>query len=494
VVTSLIIFCVLAFCGCAPSYDEIKINSSPEYPEETAFVEALLSESGLYEELKLKLSVEQDGQGPKIHIDFYSTMGNEKETDGGIPISRVALVPREEAHSFRAGTSLAACLEGKETTVPAEEITPPFVALRVDGLALGDAGYPLIREVGIRLRIEEGGNLKDKDRLVEKARALGDFLESADKPLILPIPKPFWIAVGGDVMLGRGATEILLREGPQGVFGKTAEMLASSDLSLLNLEGVVSTRGEKVSKTYNFRFDPAVALALRDAGVDAVLHANNHVYDYGGAAFLDSLSWLDKAGVGIIGAGLDDEAASDPFIFNWGDWSYRVFGIASFPRENSGWDGANAAALPGRPGMLQALSGGRGKLKEKIGKGGEQSFDIVFFHGGTEWSVKPDASTRELYTDLVKSGASLIIGTHPHIVQGFEWVLDKPVFWSLGNYVFAGMEDTGGGDEGLFFRLGVLDGRLLYLEPFALALNRARTEIAPVEKLETFYTRSKELR
>jgi poly-gamma-glutamate synthesis protein (capsule biosynthesis protein) len=460
---------------------------------EASFVEWLLFESGLSEELKLKLSGEQDGQGQKIHIDFYSVMGSEKETDGGIPISRAALVPRAEAHSFRAGTSLAACLEGKETLVPEWKIAPPFVALRVDGLALGDVGYPLIHEVGIRLRIEESANQKDKDRLAEKARALWDFLENADKPLLLPVSKPFWIAVGGDVMLGRGATEILLREGPQGVFGKTTEMLASSDLSLLNLEGVVSARGEKVSKTYNFRFDPAVAPALRDAGVDAVLHANNHVYDYGGAAFLDSLVWLDNAGVGVIGAGLDDEAASDPYVFNWGGWAFRVFGLASFPRENSGWDGASAAALPGRPGMLQALSGGRGKLKEKIGKGGELAFDIVFFHGGTEWSVRPDASTRELYTDLVRAGASLVIGTHPHIVQGFEWVLDKPVFWSLGNYVFAGMEDTGGGDEGLFVRLGVLDGRLLYLEPFALALNRARTDIAPAEKLETFYARSREL-
>jgi poly-gamma-glutamate synthesis protein (capsule biosynthesis protein) len=144
--------------------------------------------------------------------------------------------------------------------------------------------------------------------------------------------------------------------------------------------------------------------------------------------------------------------------------------------------------------MLQALSGGREKLKEKIGKGGARAFDIVFFHGGAEWSVRPDASTRELYSGLVKSGVDLIIGTHPHIVQGFEWVLGKPVFWSLGNYVFAGMEDTGGGDEGLFVRLGVLDGRLLYLEPFALALNRARTDIAPAEKLETFYARSRELR
>jgi len=78
-------------------------------------------------------------------------------------------------------------------------------------------------------------------------------------------------------------------------------------------------------------------------------------------------------------------------------------------------------------------------------------------------------------------------------VQGFEWVHGKPVFWSLGNYVFGGMENTDGGEEGLFIRLGFLDGRLLYLEPFALTLTHTITSIAPPEKLETFYARSRDL-
>jgi poly-gamma-glutamate synthesis protein (capsule biosynthesis protein) len=123
-------------------------------------------------------------------------------------------------------------------------------------------------------------------------------------------------------MLDRGASEILFREGPAGIFGETAEMLDRADLALVNLEGVVSRRGEKVQKSFNFRFVPEIAPALRDAGIDAVLHANNHVYDYGGEAFLDSLSWLEKAGIGVAGAGLNDGAASEPCEFRRGG---RVF-------------------------------------------------------------------------------------------------------------------------------------------------------------------------
>jgi poly-gamma-glutamate synthesis protein (capsule biosynthesis protein) len=82
-----------------------------------------------------------------------------------------------------------------------------------------------------------------------------------------------------------------------------------------------------------------------------------------------------------------------------------------------------------------------------------------------------------LYTELAESGADLIIGSHPHIVQGFEWAGGKPVFWSLGNFVFAGMENTGGGDRGLLIRLGYSGKKLVYLERFPLELTGPRTEI-----------------
>jgi poly-gamma-glutamate synthesis protein (capsule biosynthesis protein) len=67
------------------------------------------------------------------------------------------------------------------------------------------------------------------------------------------------------------------------------------------------------------------------------------------------------------------------------------------------------------------------------------------------------------------------------------------VFWSLGNYVFTGMENTGGSDEGLFLVLGFRGKRLLYLESYVLALSGPRTEIAPPERLDRFYELSREL-
>jgi poly-gamma-glutamate synthesis protein (capsule biosynthesis protein) len=146
--------------------------------------------------------------------------------------------------------------------------------------------------------------------------------------------------------------------------------------------------------------------------------------------------------------------------------------------------------------MLHAGKGGGDLLKAHFARDdapGGPSLDIVLFHGGVEWSTRPDKPTRELYTDLVRAGADLIIGSHPHIVQGFEWVEGKPVFWSLGNYVFAGLENTEGGEEGLFIRLGYWGSRLVYLKPYALSLSYTRTNTAPDEMLVSFYRRSRAL-
>jgi poly-gamma-glutamate synthesis protein (capsule biosynthesis protein) len=212
-----------------------------------------------------------------------------------------------------------------------------------------------------------------------------------------------------------------------------------------------------------------------------VLFANNHVFDYGEEAFLDSITLLREAGIGILGAGMDEAEAARPWVFTKGGFTARFFGIASFPREASGWDGANVAAGSGRPGILHAARGGAEKLRAAFDAEtgtGDETLDIVLFHGGEEWSHRPDERTRNLYTGLIEAGADLIIGSHPHIVQEFEWVKGKPVFWSLGNFVFAGMENTGGGDRGLLIRLGCLGKKLVYLEIFPLELAGPRTGVS----------------
>jgi poly-gamma-glutamate synthesis protein (capsule biosynthesis protein) len=203
---------------------------------------------------------------------------------------------------------------------------------------------------------------------------------------------------------------------------------------------------------------------------------------------------MENARLPALGVGRDIAAAAAPFVTEDPavPGTVRVFGFASFPPERS-WDGASAAAGPNTPGMLHTAKGGAEELTKRL-KEEAGVFNIVLAHGGIEYTDHPDPNTRAIYTGLIEAGADLIIGSHPHVEQGFEWVKGRPVFWSLGDYVFADMEDTPGGDKGLFVVLYFEGKRLVYLEPYALKMRGPRTVIAPPSQLERFYRLSRELR
>ncbi|MDR0600891.1 MAG: CapA family protein [Treponema sp.] len=514
---SPVLCAILIVCACAPAVDYVTLRddgfdageTSDFYAAERAFAESLFGE-GDDKSPAFRLVSQDEAEtvkGPLIIMEMVSSWapwqgGAESTFNGfdGIPLSLRWFVPKDNALSGRLETSLDGCLEGGEALVLLSELKPPDVALRVDGLSAGDPGYPLVRASGIRVRADSGAGGKPPrgraaSRIAKKIEELEALIRAVPSPLPRSAPRIIWIASGGDVMLDRGAAGILFDEGPAGIFGGTAEMLAGSDIALVNLEGCVSGRGEKIKKSFNFRFAPKTAKALADAGIDAVLVANNHIYDYGETAFLDTLVHLKEAGLGILGAGLDDDEASRPAVFDVDGEEVRVYGLASYPREKNGWDGLSVAAGKDTAGILHAGKGGAEKLASRFprAEGETPPLNIVLFHGGEEWSRRPNEATRRLYTDLVKGGADLVIGSHPHVVQGFEWIDGGAVFWSLGNYVFGGMENTDGGEEGLFIRLGYLGNRLVYLEPFALALTHTRTDIASREELKTFYRLSREL-
>jgi poly-gamma-glutamate synthesis protein (capsule biosynthesis protein) len=479
----------------------LALNGGGDFPREEAFLGEIFREAGVLEGLGLRFLPDLSPEAA-IVLDFGFSWTPPGE--GKTVVSKTWMVPREDPLMGRTHTGLAACREGRETLVPLEELGPPYTGLRVEGFSVADEGYPLIKYVWVKGRegAKKGGKRR-RERILARIGALEKRLEEIAGPLMAGPPEIVWIGAAGDLMLGRGAEDILLREGPRGLFGGAAELCAASDLTALNLEGAVTARGSGIEKAYNFRFKPAVAAALREAGVDAVLLANNHVFDYGKTGFLDTLAHLQNAGIAVLGAGTALDEAAKPFIFQKNGAKIRVFGIASFPRERSGWDGASVAAGIDREGILFARGDGAKKLDldgggDEPGGGDEGSGDgdlrVIFFHGGNEWSLRPDAATRRLYTELLGEGADLVIGSHPHVVQGFEWILGKPVFWSLGNFVFAGMEDTAGGEDGLFIRLGFAGKKLVYLEPSALKLKGPRTDLAGPGGLDGFYRLSRELR
>ncbi len=252
----------------------------------------------------------------------------------------------------------------------------------------------------------------------------------AERPPI-PKPAPVRLLFTGDIMLDRGVRLHMERpaEGrgdPNFPFDGVREYLTSFDAVVANLEGPVSDRGERVGSIYSFRMNPDVISALRNANIRAVSIANNHAWDYGRAAFEDTLRRFAEAGIGIFGGGMDEPTAYAPYILTLRGTRIALLGFTEFLPQ--------VAAQPDRSGIAFADPE---KIREAIVRAREGN-DVVIasFHMGEEYQTEPVARVRALAHAAVDAGADLVVGHHPHVVGTGETYRGKEIYYSLGNFVF----------------------------------------------------------
>ncbi len=303
-------------------------------------------------------------------------------------------------------------------------------------------------------------------------------------------PKFLWLLAVGDVMLARGTDRLLLQpDGVRKVFGNTLPYLRKGDILLGNLECVASLRGHKINKSYNFHFDPSALKPLKEAGFSYLSVANNHSFDYGISAFLDTLKNLHRYQLGFSGAGGNLSEASKPWVFFKDNLSVKILSVGAYPNERTGFSGSNYTANKQKPGILWANDYFFSLLKEKFG---DNSLNIVMVHGGIEWRSIPTLNQVKLYRKMVDSGADIVIGSHPHFVQGFEKYRGKFIAYSLGNFLFPGMEGTGYGDTSIILKLGIYRKQVLYIIPIPVRLDGKRVRvIKTLNTVERFYHLSK---
>lgn len=361
--------------------------------------------------------------------------------------------------------------------------------------------------VAVRPASPDTQGLADARRLAEalaaaidEAAGHGDLGGFGDRGGRLDIA---WVAAAGDLLLSRGIGTALREEGgAEAVFGAALPAMRAADIFLVNLEGCVSYRGAPAAKSYTFRFDPAVLPVLAAAGVDYASVANNHSFDYGLDAFVDTLDHLAASGIATSGAGLDRDSALRPASFSLGQGlaghggagRLDIYALAAYPRERSGFDGRGASlAGEGRPGLLWD---DEETLAELSGSMRPDSVNVVMIHGGEEWTRAPTAAQRGLYRRLVDGGADLVLGSHPHVLQGYERYKDGIIFYSLGNFVFPGMGGMPGARESVLARVGFLDGYPAYVELLPLRLGESGVDLdpEPAQALERLRRLSLELR
>lgn len=240
----------------------------------------------------------------------------------------------------------------------------------------------------------------------------------------------------GDLIYGSTFCTNYDKEGMTGVVSEEllAEMNAA-DITMVNEEFPFSTRGIPMEdKQYTFRADPSYVESFREMGIDIVALANNHTLDYGKDALYDTFTTLEEAGILYAGAGDSVERAAKLQII---EVNGKKFGFLAASRVLPvvEWNVENSV-----PGALSTYD--KTRLVQAIEEADSQCDVLtVYVHWGVEMQEHPEDYQRNLAAAYIEAGADAVIGSHPHVLQGVEYIEGKPVFYSLGNFISTPYKD-----------------------------------------------------
>ncbi|SDX19165.1 CapA family protein [Paenibacillus sp. CF384] len=246
----------------------------------------------------------------------------------------------------------------------------------------------------------------------------------------------------GDVLLAASVEKLMLKNGYEYPYAKVLNQLKTPDLMAVNLETPVTLRGTPAeNKQYVYKSSPDALPALKAAGIDVVNLANNHTLDQGEEGLLDTIGHLDEAGIPNMGAGRDELEAFKPVLLEAKGISVAFLGLTRVIPVGS-WK-----ATKDHAGLAETYDSTRAVAAIKQAKT-QADIVVVMVHWGIEREDLPNNDQKRLAHEYIDAGADLVIGSHPHVLQGFESYKGKWIAYSLGNFIFSGMtpdttKDTG---------------------------------------------------
>ena len=211
---------------------------------------------------------------------------------------------------------------------------------------------------------------------------------------------------------------------PKYFFSNVLPIFEADDLTIANLETTFTNASKKASKTYRFRGDPSYVQILEEGSIEAVNIANNHMYDYLQKGFDDTVETLQNSSVSYFGYE-----------------TYRILelkegikvGLAGFHIGAGDWTGRKKTIAA----AIDYLNG-------------NASLVILSFHWGIEGNYTPTAAQKSLARFCIDSGVDLVLGHHPHVLQGIENYNGKYIAYSLGNFCFGGNRNPKDKDTMIF--------------------------------------------
>lgn len=239
------------------------------------------------------------------------------------------------------------------------------------------------------------------------------------------------LAFVGDILQGEYIDGYLQQEGYNYPYEQALFHLTSADLTAGNLEMPITTRDQPAEdKTYIFRGKPEALTGLVHAGIDVVSLANNHTLDHGIDGMLDTRKYLDEYGIAHVGAGNNAEEAYAPVIKESNGIKVAFVGTSRVLPVTT-WK-----ATPYQAGLAESYAPEQ-TLQAIEEVEDEAHITVVLVHWGIERSDSPEPYQLDLARRYIDAGADLVIGSHPHVLQGFEQYNGKWIAYSLGNFVFA---------------------------------------------------------
>ena len=258
---------------------------------------------------------------------------------------------------------------------------------------------------------------------------------------------------------GIGFERIVKDNGMAYPFRNLVRLTGEDDLTVANLEGVLSDRNlAKVKKKFNFKGPAAFTEILTLGSVECVTLANNHSHDYGDKGYADTKEALNAAGICWFA-----------------------------PEAPAMWVSDEGLRI-GFLGVDGNLSGSRSKQYERMAQRLRDygcAAVITVMHAGTEYSYDPPDGYQKQITGRAAPVSDLIVGHHPHVVQGFDVLNGVPVVYSLGNCVFGGNTrpkdfDALALQAVLRFEEGSLKETELRFRPLSVTGNPRRNDYSPV--------------